>query len=70
MKKTLLWLQIRSLETTADGREKVMKMVTDPDKLADMKLRQANLLLEITNLKAELRKVVRGAGTQAWRAAW
>ena len=60
----LLWLtiQIRCLEATADGRTQVLALVADPAARERMLLAQANLLLEITRLKREYRRVVRGGG--------
>ena len=60
----LLWLtiQIRCLEATADGRTQVLALVADPASRERMLLAQANLLLEITRLKREYRRVVRGGG--------
>ena len=69
MKKFLLWLQIRSLEITADNRALVSNYIKDPVVASDMKMRQANLLVEITRLKAEYRKMTRGGGLQSWRSA-
>jgi len=66
MKKFLLWLQIRSLEITADNRALVSNYIKDPVVASDMKMRQANLLVEITRLKAEYRKLARGSGVKAW----
>jgi len=66
MKKFLLWLQIRSLEITADNRALVSNYIKDPVVASDMKMRQANLLVEITRLKAEYRKMTRGSGVRAW----
>ena len=55
----LMWLtiQIRCLEATADGRTQVLKMVADRPTRSAMLLAQATLLLEITRLKREYRRL-------------
>ena len=55
----LVWLtiQIRCLEATADGRTQVLKMVADRPTRGAMLLAQATLLLEITRLKREYRRL-------------
>ena len=60
-----LYLTIRCLEATADGRTQVLALVADPAAREGMLLAQANLLLEITRLKREYRRVVRGGGLTA-----
>ena len=55
----LVWLtiQIRCLEATADGRTQVLKLVADRPTRGAMLLAQATLLLEITRLKREYRRL-------------
>lgn len=60
-----LYLTIRCLEATADGRTQVLRLVADPAAREGMLPAQANLLLEITRLKAEYRRAVRGGGLTA-----
>lgn len=62
MYRMFLWFKIRSLEITADSRDRLMYWVDDESTRANMKLAQANLLMEITALKAEYRRLVRGDG--------
>ena len=68
MKRLFLRFKIRSLEITADNRTKLLFLVSDEEKRVGMKIMQANLLAEITALKAEYRRLVRGDGIKAWRA--
>jgi hypothetical protein len=68
MYRLFLWFKIRSLEITADNRTKLLCLVADEAKRVDMKIMQANLLAEITALKAEYRRLVRGNGIKAWSA--
>lgn len=68
MKRLFLRFKIRSLEITADNRTKLLFLVSDEEKRAGMKIMQANLLAEITALKAEYRRLVRGDGIKAWSA--
>lgn len=65
MKRLFLRFKIRSLEITADNRTKLLFLVSDEEKRAGMKIMQANLLAEITALKAEYRRLVRGDGIKA-----
>ena len=62
IRRLLLAIHIRCLEATADGRTQVLALVADPATRERMLLAQANLLLEITRLKREYRRVVRGGG--------
>ena len=62
IRRLLLAIRIRCLEATADGRTQVLALVADPATREKMLLAQANLLLEITRLKREYRRVVRGGG--------
>lgn len=62
IRRAWLYLTIRCLEATADGRTQVLALVADPAARERMLLAQANLLLEITRLKREYRRVVRGGG--------
>lgn len=62
IRRAWLYLTIRCLEATADGRTQVLGLVADPATRESMLLAQANLLLEIARLKAEYRRVVRGGG--------
>ena len=62
IRRAWLYLTIRCLEATADGRTLVLAMVADPAAREGMLLAQANLLLEIARLKQEYRRVVRGGG--------
>ena len=64
-RRAWLYLTIRCLEATADGRTQVLALVADPAAREGMLLAQANLLLEITRLKREYRRVVRGGGLTA-----
>ena len=68
MYRLFLWFKIRSLEITADNRTALMCLVTDEATRANMKLAQANLLMEITALKAKYRRMQRGNGIKAWSA--
>lgn len=65
MKRLFLRFKIRSLEITADNRTKLLFLVSDEEKRVGMKIMQANLLAEITALKAEYRRLVRGDGIKA-----
>ena len=65
IRRAWLYLTIRCLEATADGRTQVLALVADPAAREGMLLAQANLLLEITRLKREYRRVVRGGGLTA-----
>ena len=65
IRRAWLYLTIRCLEATADGRTQVLALVADPAAREKMLLAQANLLLEITLLKREYRRVVRGGGLAA-----
>lgn len=60
-----LYLTIRCLEATADGRTQCLRLVADPAAREGMLLAQANLLLEITRLKQEYRRLVHGSGLTA-----
>lgn len=62
IRRVWLYLTIRYLEATADGRARGLALVADPAARGRMLLAQANLLLEITRLKREYRRVVRGGG--------
>ena len=66
MKRLFLRFKIRSLEITADNRTKLLFLVSDEEKREGMKIMQANLLAEITALKAEYRRLVRGDGIKAF----
>ena len=61
-RRLLLAIRIRCLDATADGRTQVLALVADPVARGRMLLAQANLLLEITRLKREYRRLVRGGG--------
>jgi hypothetical protein len=63
-----LWLQIRSLEITAHGQEMAMGMVSSIPDWQHIKIVHADLLTEISVLKAEYRRIKRGNGLSAWRA--
>ena len=65
MKRLFLRFKIRSLEITADNRTKLLFLESDEEKRVGMKIMQANLLAEITALKAEYRRLVRGDGIKA-----
>lgn len=60
IRRAWLYLTIRCLEATADGRAQVMGLVADKDVRGNMLLAQASLLLQITLLKAEYRRACRG----------
>lgn len=62
IRRAWLHMTIRCLEATADGRTQVLALVADPAARERMLLAQANLLLEITRLKREYRRLVRGKG--------
>ena len=62
IRRLLLAVHIRCLEATADGRTQVQALVADPAARERMLLAQANLLLEITRLKREGGRGVRGGG--------
>lgn len=62
IRRAWLYFTIRCLEATADGRTQALALVADPVARGRMLLAQANLLLEITRLKREYRRLVRGKG--------
>lgn len=62
IRRAWLYLTIRYLEATADGRARVLALVADPAARERMLPAQADLLLEITRLKREYRRVARGGG--------
>lgn len=65
MKTIMLWLQIRALEATAQGQADVLHLVTGEQR-ERVKWAHMNTLAEITRLKAEYRRIRRGAGVRAW----
>lgn len=60
-----LWVQIRALEAFAQGQQDTLALVADGETRHRMKMRHANVLTEITRLKAERRKIQRGSGISA-----
>jgi len=69
LRKVALWLQIRSLEITAHGQVMALSMMTSVPDWQHLKIAHADLLAEISRLKAEYRKLQRGTGLKAWRSA-
>lgn len=69
MKKLLIWIQIRALEATAQGQQDMLALVSDESSRNRIVIAHLSALAKIDGLKAEYRRIHRGAGVKAWRAA-
>ena len=60
-----LWFRIRALEAFAQGQQDTLALVADVETRQRMTFQHMNVLAEITRLKAERRRIKRGAGISA-----
>lgn len=65
MKLIVLWFRIRALEAFAQGQQDTLALVADGETRLRMTMQHDSVLSEITRLKAERRRIKRGAGIRA-----
>lgn len=65
MKLIILWFRIRALEAFAQGQQDTLALVADGETRLRMTMQHDSVLSEITRLKAERRRIKRGAGIRA-----
>lgn len=65
MKLIILWFRIRALDAFAQGQQDTLALVADGETRLRMTMQHDSVLSEITRLKAERRRIKRGAGIRA-----